>query len=49
MIFKNLKKGSVIENVRIKLDNLTEKFNLQDESIKTIEKDMKRFNAGTIA
>jgi hypothetical protein len=38
-----------MENFRIKLDNLTEKFNLQDESIKTIEKDMKRFNAGTIA
>ncbi len=33
----------------MKLDNLTEKFNLQDEPIKTIEKVMKRVNAGTIA
>jgi len=46
---QKFKKGSVIENVRIKLENLTEKFNLQDESIKPIEKDMIRFNAGTIA
>ena len=47
--YKNSKKGSVIENVRIKLENLTEKFNLQDETIKTIKKDMERPYAGMIA